>query len=638
MGLLYIRLDRLLAVLGFLICIPIGILTIIGKLSQIYLSIVFIVVMSCIIYLLNEKSFNLPYAPCNAQKKISVLPVIYYIIFSFSLFVLYLTDRLYTRPELYYLTILIMCLMIILQIVSVNSGNVLGILIQIIVLGINIRWTELFIYPSLVGIDPFWHQMFTSLVIEEGSIPPGYAYSGLPLMHIFVAITTLLTEWGYKNASAISVSFVQVLITTLLIYTLGNKIINRRVGLLGALFFILADWSIHFGFAVLPNTFAGIFATLLIYLVIASLSSVQSKGVLRSIIISIIILSVALITSHALTAAWLAIVIVCIWASGVFYDIGGICSNRTQNSKSNNVLIIFIVLFSVSLLSWWMHASGHISGIVDIARWMLSVSVEEINQTLPTNVQEYLMTLPLQEQIIINLGFFLYCGLSLIGCFYLISKSRDVKGFTFTIIGLLTLFIGFLAQLSALINVAQRFWYFAEILLSIPLALSLILITERYGGTNKSIIGITSCVIIGFMLMSPSVSYDNTTLTPHYSVRYGLFTSELTTMDTVDSRFNDIHCLSDGYYAAVHNHLDFESNAWESLDWQLATKSFNLERGTLLLLRMEVTSKPVICLSTIYKLDYNPTYYLENSEYSRVYDAGTVFGYNLIVDSVTNLL
>lgn len=627
MRLFYIRFDKLLAILGCLLGIPVVILTIIGKLLPIYLLIVFTVVISCILYLLKGEGFHISPVQYGAQKKRSVLPIAYYILFSLGLSVLYISDILYVRPALYYFTILAMCFIIVLQITSVNSANSSGILIQIIALGMNIRLTQLFIYPSLVGIDPFWHQMFTSLILEEGSIPAGYTYSGLPLMHIYIAITTYLTECGYKAASAVTIPFVQVLITTILIYTLGNKIIDRRVGLLGALLFILSDWSINLGFAVVPNTFAGIFATILIYLMIIPLSSVQPRGVLWSIIISTVILCVALIASHALTAAWFAIVIICIWASTVFYSVTDLKSNRTQYSKSYNRLSIFIVLFSVLLLSWWMHASGHIHGLVDVARWVLSVSVEEIKQTFPTNVQEYLMGLPLQEQTVINLGFFLYCGLSLIGCFYLISRSKGVKGFTFAATGMLTLFIGFIAQLSALINVAQRFWYFAEILLSIPLALSLVLVTERNGSINKILIGTTSCVIIGFMLMSPSVSYDNTALTPHYSVRYGLFMSELTAMDTVDSRFDDVRCLSDGYYIAVHNHLNLGGNAWESLDWQLATKSFNLERGTLVMLRTEVTSKPVLCLSTIYKLDYSPTGCLEDTGYSTVYDIGTVVGY-----------
>jgi len=567
----------------------------------------------------------MPHEHCYLQKKILFLTIVYYVLFALSLLILYLNTQLYVRPLLYYIVIITMIFIIVVQIFSSSLTTPIGILTKIIFLGINIRWTHLYIYPSLLGIDPFWHQMFTSLILKQGSIPMGYAYSGLPSMHIFIVITTLFTENSYKIASTATVSLIQVLLATLLIYLLGSKIIDKRVGLLGALLFISADWSINLGFAVIPNTFAGVFALFLIYFVMFYMRFVRSKGIL----LSIVIISVALITSHALTAAWILVIFLCIWVSNQCYDILDSKSNQIKHLKNNYVLIIFIITFIVLLSSWWMYTSGHIRNLVEIFKWTISVSVDDIKESLPTNVLDYQIALPLQEQIIINLGFFLYFGLSLIGCFYLISKDKSGKGFTYAIIGMLTLFIGFLAQLSALINVAQRFWYFAEILLSVPLALSLMLLSEHKMNVNKIIIAMLSCAILGLMIISPIASYDNSFAAPHYSIRYGFFASELTVIDTIKNKSGDATLLSDGYYVSAHNLLEPEDKSWRNIDWQIATKSIHLEKDDLMLLRIEIVTKPVKCLSSIYKLDYDPIQYLQHNSYSKIYNIGTVFGYTM---------
>ena len=162
---------------------------------------------------------------------------------------------LYERPLLYFIISALMAGLIACQIVFSREQYKSVILSQIIILGASIPWSQLLLYPTVIGVDPWYHQNVTLKIIEFATIPDG-GYSHLPLFHLIIAINSLFLDLNYKIAAMFSVSIAQIVCNVLFIYLLGiftTK--NNRVGLFSALMVILAGhhiyelWSIPNGFA-----------------------------------------------------------------------------------------------------------------------------------------------------------------------------------------------------------------------------------------------------------------------------------------------------------------------------------------------------------------------------------------------------
>ncbi|MGZ7068841.1 MAG: hypothetical protein ACXVHT_11090, partial [Methanobacterium sp.] len=58
--------------------------------------------------------------------------------------------------------------------------------------------SQIFLFPSIIGMDPWWHQKFTLYIMESFHLPDiGYPYEKIPIFHLSIINTSLLTGLNY---------------------------------------------------------------------------------------------------------------------------------------------------------------------------------------------------------------------------------------------------------------------------------------------------------------------------------------------------------------------------------------------------------------------------------------------------------
>ena len=109
-----------------------------------------------------------------------------------------------------------------------------------------------FMYPSLIGMDPWWHMRQTMLIVNEGHVD----VHSLPMMYLLVAGVIEVTGWTYRLATIVAIAIPVVLANIYLVYILGKMIHGRKVGLLAGLLVAFAGWNVFFIVWTIPNALA----------------------------------------------------------------------------------------------------------------------------------------------------------------------------------------------------------------------------------------------------------------------------------------------------------------------------------------------------------------------------------------------
>ena len=90
--------------------------------------------------------------------------------------ILFFRQEVYVRPLGYFICISIMAGVVSLEILFKKRNTLM--LLQIILIGISLQLGQVLIFPNVVGVDPWYHQLYTSKILESGFIPGG-SYSKL---------------------------------------------------------------------------------------------------------------------------------------------------------------------------------------------------------------------------------------------------------------------------------------------------------------------------------------------------------------------------------------------------------------------------------------------------------------------------
>jgi hypothetical protein len=210
------------------------------------------VFISCLIYLFMKRrmigfqnaSQAYPYYE-GGKKVLFITNIMFISIFLYSIFSVIFRPELYSRPFEYFISISILVPLIAIEIFStpVFKKYIVLTLIKILLLIINLTYSLQLIYPGLAGIDPWWHQNFTIIMLKAGRIPVGYAYSELPMFHLIVSSIILITGFNYKFSAMLFTSSINIA-SLIFIFLIGKFIFNEKIGLLTALIAGIAEWDI----------------------------------------------------------------------------------------------------------------------------------------------------------------------------------------------------------------------------------------------------------------------------------------------------------------------------------------------------------------------------------------------------------
>lgn len=608
--------DKLLASLGVIFSIVLIVYLWLNFGRLIYVLTGILVLISCSIWLFIRKKASLSNLEFQSPRVYLMLNIFFFLLLTSSIIFLYLRPSYYERPLVYFVLILLMSGIVVLEILFLPKKKryFFLILFQIIIIGLNLGWSQELIFPNIVGMDPWWHQMFTSKILDSSHIPEGYIYSKLPSMHLTVGATSLITDLNYKMATMLSIGLFQVLCNVMFIFLLGRFLINEKVGLLAGLLLVTANHHLSMGFWTTPTTIAAVLIPIVLYL----LFKLRKEEKIISISLAVIFM-IVLILTHTITAMCMAIVLFIGWAASKAYN-----KIYCKHAKTLVTLPI-ITFFTVSMFAWWTYASGHITALVRLIQWGFSADffLQGYGEVI-----EYIATIPLSEQLFNQLGMFLFFAISFIGCFYMLSKKGTSHTFIMAVVGITPLAIGFFSLITGHSVIEHRWWYFSQILLALPLAIAFFLLSEiiKSKYAKAFFLSIFTIFLAFFMIMSSIANLDNHNFSPNSRVRFALVESELQSIETTSELWNKT-IGGDLYYADGAATLGYNTT---SICEQLYIKNFTKSDDVLLSIREEIITKPFWLFTTIYKLDYDPKQMLMEQKYSRVYDCRSVTVYLFI--------
>jgi hypothetical protein len=612
-------LDRTLAIAGIIFSI-ILILYLGGKTSRVvYLLSGVLALISCLLWLAIQKSHTFEFRLPESKTLTNFLSICFFGLFTLSILAVHFRPELYQRPTLYFILTALTAGVIACEIFS-SSRRYLGpILIQIILLGMSIAWSQLLIFPSLLGVDPWHHLALTDSIIGEGFIPEGNSYSKMPFFHLMIAATSLIAELPYKLAAMVSVSLIQIICNALFVFLIaGHLFRNYRTGLLAALMVIIANHQIFMSYWSIPNGFAAVFIPIALYLLFFKF---RDQPYASFTILYILVLA-SIILTHTITAMCMAILLFVSYGALIVY-----CACQ-HLGEYNNASLIRPVGFTVAMFAWWTFAaSSSIKSLAKLIEWGFSI---DVFVKTPKELQGYEATIPLGEQLFNNLGMFLFFAFSFIGVFYMISRRGSSSSFALAWVGMAPLVIGFFSLISEHSVIEHRWWYFAQILLSIPLAVAIYII-----GTWKSkrlqyicSFAFGFVVILSFlMITSPSANVDNPFFSPNSHMRYSLTESELESVKTVTEKW-DGPIKTDRYLAGSQEYQYPQVSAFCQ---QIYTDDYLSLGDHIILVREVIVGRPFKIFSSIYKLDYDLSGKLEGLGFSQIYDSNSVSDYKMVI-------
>ena len=169
-------LDQTLAIAGVILSLIL--IVYLGRSTgrAIYLLTGFLALISCLLWLSIRKSHTFEYHLPESWTLTVFCATCFFGLYTLSVLSVYLRPEFYERPLFYFILTALMAGIIAGEIFTSGRRHAALILIQILLLAVSIAWSQLLIFPSLLGIDPWYHSALTSQITGEGFIPDGYAY------------------------------------------------------------------------------------------------------------------------------------------------------------------------------------------------------------------------------------------------------------------------------------------------------------------------------------------------------------------------------------------------------------------------------------------------------------------------------
>lgn len=576
----------------------------------------FFSLLACIIWLLIRKNPSINLVQTQSHSLYLMLLSIFFIFFTFSVLSFHFRPNLYERPLIYFILISLIVGVVGLELFFKDVNNSL-VLFQILLIGVSIAWSQLLLFPGLVGVDPWGHQAITLKTLNLHSIPDNSGYSKLPMFHLFIASTSLITGLNYKFASMMSVSLLQILCVALLIFSFCVFFFNNyQVGLLASLSIIICNNQILMSYWSIPNGFGALFILYILYCFL----KLKKDSYIVSIII--LIFMICLILTHTIASLFMAIVSFAYWFGSKLYPLLYSLKEDAISLEASTSLT-FSILFIVLMFSWWTFVSKDINTISELLKW--GFKVDYFGLVPQDLLSKNLLMISVSEQVFNNLATYSFFALSLLGCFYMISKRYGkCNTFCFTLFGLTPLFLIFFTLMTQHSILEQRWLYFTQLFLSIPFAVSLSLMVNflksNYLKSGLLFFIITSISFL--MIMSPLANVDNHVFSPNTSMTFSHTMSELQAAKTTSTIWNGT-IKTDAYYSGTQ-HYNYKFKPFSD---EIYHKNILSLQKSMVLIRESIIGKPLKLFSSMVILDYNPKDFLNNLHFSKMYNCGSVEGY-----------
>jgi len=553
----------------------------------------------------NRASIDLSTPMFQSRSFFLISQILFCAVFVTSILSLYYRQYLYERPLVYILLLSLLISFTAMEILFFKRINIYLTLFKIMILGISLVWSQILITPGLIGIDPWYHMNLTSIIVQYGFVPANYSYSFIPIFHILIGSTILLTGFDYKLSSLFSAGLVQPLCNMLFIYLLTYYIFkNNRISLLASLLIIIANNEINMNLGVIPNGFAGLFIPIILYLI----CKMKDLNEYRYIIM-LIIISLALIFCHTVTSLAVIIIFFSLWMVSLLYK-------KIFKIDFSKFSILLPITFFIGMILVWISSGSLVM--------VMSFLVSEDVVTVHKDVLNYMNTVPVFEGLSNEFATFLFYAASLTGVYFMLARKDTNESFSIAVVGLIFLSYSYLSSFIGQSATAHRWLYFSQILLSIPLAVSIVVITQLMKDIKylHVIIFIIFTFFTFMMISSPPANNDNHLLSPNSAYTISFTESELASMNTISLHSSNA-TYTDNLFSANMGNAGYNTS---SFDDEIYLKDFVDSENKIFVLRENILYKPFKLYANVYRLDYDLKQYMNDLDFNEVYNNGMVSG------------
>jgi len=279
----------------------------------------------------------------------------------------------------------------------------------------------------------------------------------------------------------------------------------------------------------------------------------------------------------------------------------------------------------VGMFGYWTYISGH---LVTLA-WFIDERFKR-EMFIPYHplleaITHHMAGVPLVELIFGNVGLLFFLPLSLIGCFYMVSKKfGSIYTFAVAACGMIVLGMGTYPSLAGYTVLEFRWNIVTMIMLAIPLSVALLVLCQIL--KKKFTKAILISVIVFFLAFSMTISpmtniMDDPAIFPNTGFGFAFTESELRAMDMIldvwDGGIGADHIC--GVYFTLRHDTRFV-RICESL----YNRDFTEHHHVLIMVRENIVKHPFFIGPGIIKLDHDPRLLLVEQGFSRIYDNGEV--------------
>ncbi|MBN2098738.1 MAG: hypothetical protein JW753_03985 [Dehalococcoidia bacterium] len=549
-----------------------------------------------------------------------LLNILFFSLMSCALIAMALRSDQYSRPGAFFVCVALASAVLAAEVVLLPSekGHAYFTVAKIVFLVLALIWSSMVLYPSLLGMDPFYHADFTEAMLDGEHIPTGEYYSTFAGMHLTTGTTMLVADLDYKMASMLSASLMYAVVGLSFLFLLGRSISSVKVGLLAALLVGVSAFYLRWGWWMSPNAYALVFMLPSVYLLIRDKGDCPT----RLMALAMLLMGILIIT-HTMVAACMALFLALSWVGYHVYLI-------VYQEKFRVPLALGVgILFSAAMLFSWMVGAAHpITTLRELIAY--GFAADFWTQTLPQSA-DYMSTIPFWEYFLRTVTEPVFWALSFVGCLaYFSRRFGNRHGFVLAISGIVLLAIGVFSVAASVGVLSSRWQYMSVFLLGIPAGAGLLMI----GGIRAHLLQKAAllAVIVGGLsfisIVSPMANMDHPITSRNTTVRYAYTESELWAATTIANTWS-ANVASDGYYSDVFPPPK-TAGVKQSLSTDFINKDFSNRRDQVVVIRQEILEKPFY-LPEIYKLDYDPRQVLKEQGFSQVYDCGTVSAYAYLV-------
>ena len=323
-----------------------------------------------------------------------------------------LHTSLYYRPLIYFIILSILSGLIVLDIITTNKPNVLWIAFKILLISLNIRYGLFFEFNGLSGGDIWTHGQMISNIIELGVVNEetmeGSRYYLFPIFHLLISVPSILLNITLKSSIFISI-IVPFILSSLILYKIGESIGGDKVGLLALLLYQISDipilkTSLH----IEPLTLVSIFFCLIFWLLFR-----ERKNKFSLLILSIF---TVIIISHQLSAlASLFLISLIIIA---YYLNKSILSLFNSNIKIELNKLFLLLIMGIILVLYWNYTLIDLKSNMSIFEFMIQPFIKIIKYGIGGNIEslsyiQVLSSYDIISNLLFQLGYFILLFLHL---------------------------------------------------------------------------------------------------------------------------------------------------------------------------------------------------------------------------------